>query len=98
MLMGRSLAPKLLTCMEGSKAGPHQSRIPPTSGSWATAPAHAPSSPPLAWYLCWTMLLSFSPEAEKLRYLVDSSWLGREEAWVGLKFHGGLLRRLWLEA
>lgn len=58
-------------------------------GSWAAAPALEP--PSLTWYLSWATLLPSSSEAEKLRYLVDSSWLGREEAWGGgLKFPGGL--------
>lgn len=51
-----------------------------------------------AWYLCWAWLLRPSSEAEKLRYLVDCSWLGREEARVDRKVPEGLLGTFWLGA
>ena len=51
-----------------------------------------------AWYLCWAWLLRPSSEAEKLRYLVCCSWLGRYEARVNGKVPEGLLGTFWLGA
>ena len=56
---------------------PLPSRI---AGSWAPRPGPCSQVTTRAWYLCWAALLPSSCEAEKLRYLVDCSWLQGEEA------------------
>lgn len=56
------------------------------SGSWAPRPRPCSQVTTRAWYLCWASLLPSSCEAEKLRYLVDCSWLQGEEAGADEKF------------
>lgn len=83
MLTGRSLCPRLFTC-RGQRGKACRTHSHP--GPWPLASAGAGAAPPsLTWYRSWAPRLPASSEAEKLRYLVESSWLEREEArWVGV--------------